>query len=118
MNEQFGEEPLPPPHLQVLRESKTETHRHGEGETGEALRDRITDVDTPGEQLASRISSIETPGEQLAARVTGVETPGEQLAAHITRASGKKNRVATQPRRGVRGLSVGRLRNVSTRKCA
>jgi hypothetical protein len=32
--------------------------------------------------------------------------------------SGKKNRVATQPRRGVRGPRVGRLRSASTRKCA
>jgi hypothetical protein len=32
--------------------------------------------------------------------------------------SGKKNCVATQPRRSVRGLRVGRVRNVSTRKCA
>jgi FK506-binding nuclear protein len=30
----------------------------------------------------------------------------------------KKNRVATQPRRGVRGPRVGRMRNLSTRKCA
>jgi hypothetical protein len=73
VNEHFGEGPLPPPHLQVLRESNTG-----------ALRDRITGVETPGEQLASRISGIATPGEQLAARITGVETPGEQLAARIT----------------------------------
>jgi hypothetical protein len=32
--------------------------------------------------------------------------------------SGKKNRVATQPRRGVRGPRVGRVRNLSTRKRA
>jgi hypothetical protein len=85
VNEQFGEGPLPPPHLQVLKESNA--HQQGDGETGEALRNRITGVDTPGEQLASRISGIETPGEQLAARITGVETPGEQLAARITGAA-------------------------------
>jgi hypothetical protein len=33
VNEHFGEGPLPPPHLQVLREPNTETYRHGEGET-------------------------------------------------------------------------------------
>jgi hypothetical protein len=85
VNEHFGDGPLPPPHLQVLRDVSTEARRSEE--TGATLRDRITGVDTPGEQLASRITGVETPGEQLAARITGVETPGEQLAARITGAA-------------------------------
>jgi hypothetical protein len=82
VNEHFGEGALPPPHLQVLRDTSTEARRNEE--KGAALRDRITGVDTPSEQLASRITGVETPGEQLAARITGVETPGERLAARIT----------------------------------
>jgi hypothetical protein len=85
VNEHFGEGPLPPPHLQVLRGSNTTAQQ--QGDAGRALGERITGVETPGEQLASRITGVETPGEQLAARITGVDTPGDQLAARITGAS-------------------------------
>jgi hypothetical protein len=82
VNEHFGEGALPPPHLQVLRE--TSSGSQNQDETRATLSDRITGMDTSGEQLASRITGVETPGEQLAARITGVNTPGEQLAACIT----------------------------------
>jgi hypothetical protein len=54
--------------------------------------------------------------------LTTIERRKEQVLAAVREgerwSSGKKNRVATLPLRGVRGLRVGRLRNVSTRKCA
>jgi hypothetical protein len=94
VNEHFGEGALPPPHLQVLRDTSTEARRNEE--KGAALRDRITGVDTPSEQLASRITGVETPGEQLAARITGVETPGERLATRITGVDTPGDELATR----------------------
>jgi hypothetical protein len=49
VNEHFGEGALPPPHLQVLRDTRTEARRNEE--KGAALGDRITGLATPSEQL-------------------------------------------------------------------